>query len=307
MNAAADSALPVSTAYTQLPSWEWRDSQRFLSVRGRQRAAQPGCPTLHWLSGNGFCGGVYWPMLARLDARFGLITHDLAGHGESDRVRQFDGVARNVHRIRSALTERKPTAPLVAMGHSFGAALSLRMVAQMPEAFSALILLDPIILPRRYWLGSKLAAALRRNPMAQAARRRREAWPDAVGARDALEGRGIYKGWTDEALDAFIGHATFEEGDRRRLCCDPELEAQIFENPLYLWRDIPRLQVPTLLLYGEGSYFFMAPSAQRCAAMQPRLRAEGLPGGHCFMQEDPDTTAARINDWLSEIGLSPGR
>jgi len=305
MNAAADGLATRVSGYTQLDAWQWRDTARFVTVRGRQRRSEPGFPTVHWLSGNGFCGGVYWPMLSALDRRFGLITHDLAGHGESDRVRRFDGVGQNIRRVRSALVERAPRAPLVAMGHSFGAALSLRLVAQMPEAFSALVLLDPIILPRRYWLGSKFAAALHCNPMAQAARRRREAWPDADAARAALEGRGIYKGWTDEALDAFIAHATLEDGDRRRLCCDPELEAQIFENPLYLWRDIPRLQVPTLFLYGEDSYFFMQPSARRAAAMQPRLRAEALPGGHCFMQQDPDTTAAHVTEWLTEIGLSP--
>ena len=307
MNAPSGSTLESVGSYLQLSAWEWRDSLRYVSVRGRRRAAQTGFPTLHWLSGNGFCGGVYWPMLSRLDPRLGLITHDLAGHGESDRARQFDGVSRTVHRIRSALRERAPSAPLVAIGHSFGAALSLRLVAQMPAAFSALILLDPIILPHRYWLGSKLAAALHRNPMAKAARRRREAWPDAAAARDGLEGRGIYKDWTDEALDAFIAHATCEDGDRRRLCCDPELEAQIFENPLYLWSDIPRLQVPTLFLYGEQSYFFMAPSARRAARLQPRLQAQALPGGHCFMQEDPDTSAGSIDDWLTHIGLIPSR
>lgn len=305
MNAPANGVATGVSGYTQLEPWQWRDSARYVTVRGRQRRARPGYPTLHWLSGNGFCGGVYWPMLSGLDSRFGLITHDLAGHGESDRVRRFDGVSRNVHRARSGLVERAPQAPLVAMGHSFGAALSLRMVAQMPEAFSALILLDPIILPRRYWLGSKFAAALNRNPMAQAARRRREAWSDAEAARAALEGRGIYKGWTDEALDAFIAHATFDDGDRRRLCCDPELEAQIFENPLYLWRDIPQLKVPTLFLYGEESYFFMGPSGQRASRMQPRLRAEALPGGHCFMQQAPSITSDRVNEWLADIGLSP--
>ncbi|MCI5061693.1 MAG: alpha/beta hydrolase, partial [Algiphilus sp.] len=127
MNAPSGSTLESVGSYLQLSAWEWRDSLRYVSVRGRRRAAQTGFPTLHWLSGNGFCGGVYWPMLSRLDPRLGLITHDLAGHGESDRARQFDGVSRTVHRIRSALRERAPSAPLVAIGHSFGAALSLRL------------------------------------------------------------------------------------------------------------------------------------------------------------------------------------
>lgn len=294
----ADSSLPVD--YCALPAWQWTDSDG-VAVRGRRREAAPGAATLHWLSGNGFCGGVYWPFLSRLDARLGLITHDLAGHGESDRVEHFVGVPRTIERVRAALEQLAPPKPRVAIGHSFGAALSLRSVARGLIDCDALVLLDPIILPTRYWLATKLSGKLGRNPMAQAARRRRAVWEGADAAREHLRERGIYKGWRDEALDAFISHATRDTAEGRALVCAPELEAQIFENPLYLWRDIPKLPVPTLYVYGEESYFFLAPSARRVQKRHAQTTVQALPGGHCFMLEDPEASAQLVGDWLGKV------
>ena len=120
-------------------------------------------------------------------------------------------------------------------------------------------------------------------------------------ARERLRDRGIYKGWRDEALDAFISHATCDTAEGRALVCAPELEAQIFENPLYLWRDIPKLDVPTLYVYGEKSYFFLAPSARRVRKRHAQTTVQALPGGHCFMLEDPESSAQFVSDWLGEV------
>lgn len=286
--------------YRELAAWQWTDSDG-ITIRGRRREAADGAATLHWLSGNGFCGGVYWPFLRQLDARFGLITHDMAGHGEADPVEQFVGVSRTVERVRAGFEQLAPSKPRVAIGHSFGAALSLRSVARGLIDCDALVLLDPIILPTRYWLATKASGKLRRNPMAQAARRRRAVWESADAARERLRDRGIYKGWRDEALDAFISHATCDTAEGRALVCAPELEAQIFENPLYLWRDIPKLDVPTLYVYGEKSYFFLAPSARRVRKRHAQTTVQALPGGHCFMLEDPESSAQFVSDWLGEV------
>lgn len=294
----ADSS--VISDYRELAAWQWTDADG-VTIRGRQREAADGAATLHWLSGNGFCGGVYWPFLRQLDARFGLITHDMAGHGESDPVEDFVGVSQTVERVQAGFEQLAPPKPRVAIGHSFGAALSLRSVARGIIDCDALVLLDPIILPTRYWLATKASGRLGRNPMAQAARRRRAQWESAAAVRERLRDRGIYKGWRDEALEAFISHATRDTADGRALVCAPELEAQIFENPLYLWRDIPKLGVPTLMLYGAESYFFMAPSARRFQKLCPTMTAQALPGGHCFMLQHPEAAAEAVGDWLRGV------
>lgn len=292
-------AMDAVDRYRLLPQWSWR-GRRGEILRGRHRRAPAGEPTIHWLSGNGFSAGVYWPFLRRLPEHWGLLTHDIEGHGESDPAGRFVGVRRTVERARHVLSQRAPGRPRIAMGHSFGAALSLRLAARWPEAFDLLVLLDPIIMPRRYWFGVKAAAMVGRLPFAEASRRRRERWNSRAEARAHLDGRGIYAGWEDEAMDAFIAYAMRDDGDGCRLACAPEVEAQIFENPLFLWRDLRRLQVPTLLLHGRDSYFFIAPAATRAAALQPSLRAHSVPGGHCFMQQHPADTAETVTRWIRE-------
>src|SRR3546814_12329021 len=79
------------------------------------------------------------------------------------------------------------------MGHSYGAALTVRAAAENPHLFRALVLLDPILLPTSLWLGTRLLARLGRNPMSRAARRRRDRWQSRVEAWTRQHDRGIYR------------------------------------------------------------------------------------------------------------------
>ena len=58
---AAD--LAVASRYTDGAPWQAQHADG-LTVRGRQ--FETGVVQAHFMSGNGFCGGVYWPFLQRL-------------------------------------------------------------------------------------------------------------------------------------------------------------------------------------------------------------------------------------------------
>lgn len=257
---------------------------------------------MHFLHGNGFSGGVYWPFLRELLTDGPVITHDLEGHGESDRPTAFSGGGALIRRVPQVMDDiGLPQTGVVGMGHSFGGALTLKLADRQPERYRALVLLDPILLPKRYWWGSKLASWLGRNPMSNGARRRRAVWSDRATVRSKLAGRGIYRGWTDEALDHFIDHATRDAPEGRTLNCPTWLEATIFENPFYPWPAVARLRLPTLLLYGRDSYPFFPATVRRVARLAPQVVVQALPGGHCFMQEDPSATANAIRAFLKTV------
>ncbi|SEQ03600.1 Pimeloyl-ACP methyl ester carboxylesterase [Solimonas aquatica] len=267
-------------------------------LRGRRRDGAG--PLLHFLHGNGLCGGVYWPMLRRL-GEHGLFCHDYEGHGASERPAQFSGTRALIRRIPQIIDEQIGAQPLIGIGHSFGGALSLRVAAAHPQRFRALVLLDPILLPPSAYFGLRLAATLRLNPMSRAARRRRAHWPTREAAYRHLHQRGIYRGWSDEAFAAFIEYAMREAADGGcELSCPGALEGAIFDHPVYPWRALPKLRCPTLILYGQDSYGFMAGAMRRAAHSNPLLQVEALPGGHCFMLEDPETSAARIRAFLAQ-------
>jgi pimeloyl-ACP methyl ester carboxylesterase len=279
--------------------WEFPAADGRL-LRGR-RADGRGA-TLHFLSGNGFCGGVYWPFLRRFLPARGLLVHDLEGQGESDAPPHYAGHRETLRRVRAVVDAQQLQRPLVGMGHSFGAALTLRCAAENPGLFRALVLLDPILFPPATWLGVRLLSLLHRHPFADAARRRRDRWPSRAAAMERLRGRGIYQGWSEESLASFAAHALADDGAEAVLRCPRELEAQIYERPVYPWPALRRVDCPILFLRGAGSYPFFA-AAEGCARRaNPRVQVEHLPGGHCFMQEDPVAAHAAVVRFLDAHG-----
>lgn len=284
--------------YRELTRWESRAAGGGPTLRGRRTDGTHGI--VHFLPGNGFCGGVYWPFLKRLQPDYGLFLHDIEGHGESDAPAHFSGIGAVARRVPLVAREQglAPGA-LIGMGHSFGAALTLKVAADNPGLFKALVLLDPIVAPTSGWLAIRALAALGLHPMTRVARRRRRAWPSRQDALDHLRGRGIYKGWTEEALECFVDHAMKDEGGRRVLRCPPALEAEIYGRPVYPWPSFRNVTVPILFLYGAGSYDFFPIAARLARRTNPAVEVKTVPGHHCFMLEDPAEAHAAVAEFLS--------
>ncbi|MCC5858828.1 MAG: alpha/beta hydrolase [Ectothiorhodospiraceae bacterium] len=79
------------------------------------------------------------------------------------------------------------------------------------------------------------------------------------------------------------------------LTCRTRREAETFGTfPRRLWRSLARVRTPTVVLYGAQSYIFVTGSATRFAAVNGRVKADAVAGGHCFMLEPPDATARRV-------------
>ena len=287
-------ALP--RAYDELARWESRAGGGPV-LRGRRAGGARG--PVHFLPGNGFCGGVYWPFLKRLLPGYGLFLHDIEGHGESDAPAHFSGIGSVARRVPLVAKEQGVAgAPLVGMGHSFGAALTLKVAADNPGLFKALVLLDPIVVPTPAWLGIRALSALGLHPMMRAALRRRREWAGRQDAVDHLRGRGIYKGWTEEALGCFVDHAMRDEDGKRVLRCPPELEAEIYGRPVYPWPSFRNITVPILFLYGAGSYDFFPIAARLARRSNPAVEVKTVPGHHCFMLQDPADAHDAVAEFL---------
>lgn len=256
---------------------------------------------LHFVHGNGFCGGVYWPLLQELVPEYGLFCHDIEAHGQSDAPARFSGTRAIRQRFMPVIAEQQlPTGQLIGMGHSYGAAQTLCAAAENPQLFRALVLLDPILLPPLHFAGTRLLAAAGRNPPSRGARRRRDRWDSRQRAWERLHDRGIYHGWRDDAFDCFIEYATRDdESGQRVLSCPKWMEAEIFDHPTYPWRALPRVQCPMLIVFGDNSYPFLKGAERRVRERHASADVRTQAGGHCFMLEDPVTTAETIRDFLS--------
>ena len=192
----------------------------------------------------------------------------------------------------------------VAAGHSFGGVLTALIAGEHRGLFERVVLLDPVLFSPTMLMGmslGELTGVIRHTPLARQARGRRDHWASRDEARANLTGRGTYKGWADEAMDAFLTHALADADDGVRLKCQPSREAEIFSSgPDRLWSVLGRVRTPVLMLHAQHTFPFVGEAAQRWRNINDAVETREVPGGHCFMQEDPAHAAEQVRGFLSE-------
>lgn len=288
----------------QLTPWQHTTPEGF-TLRG-WHSRPSGKPLLHFLHGNGFCGRVYEPMLQHLAADLDLWLCDIQGHGDSDHGGAFLGWNRNAQLALEAFRacgQAFQGVPHHAAGHSFGGVLTALMLGEHPSAFQRAALLDPVLFTPAMILGlsmAELTGTAKLTPMARSALRRRKHWPSREEAFASLRGRGAYKGWADEALQAFVDHALRDSpGGGVELKCRRSREADIFSSaPERLWATLGRVRTPTLVLHARHTFPFVSESVARWQLVNDAVEARQVEGGHCFMQERPQEAAALVRGHL---------
>ncbi|MBJ9973870.1 alpha/beta hydrolase [Pseudomonas sp. S75] len=287
----------------QLIPWSHDCSDNF-TLRG-WHSEPSGRPLLHFLHGNGFCGLAYEPLLMRLGEHFDLWLSDAQGHGDSDHGGPFRGWDRSAELAVEAFQAGRSVfgeVPRYAVGHSFGGVLTSLILARHPALFERAVLLDPVLFSPAMLTVMAVSRVLglhRRHGLARKAATRRSQWPDRDTAVSSLQERGIFRGWSEASLQAYVAHAIGDCGDKVVLKCRPNREVEVFSSrPTHLWPDLQRIEAPTLILHGEQSYPFVVRSAQRLARLNPSVTEQPVAGGHCFMQQDPVSAAQAIELFL---------
>ena len=266
-------------------------------------------PVLHFIHGTGFCGLTYWPFLSHFANDFDLFLHDVQGHGESQSHQRFVGWNKSADNALALMDAKAPyfkKRPVIGLAHSFGAAVTMLMASRVPGRFDGLILMEPVLFSAKQLRLMGLLRMFRligQNPMARKARRRTQTWSNRTAAWDYLHQRGIFRGWDDASLAAYIDHALAQDEDGRlSLKCPAWLESQLFSTyPAGLWRHVKALKVPTILIRGDRGYSTLMENATRAADLNPNIQVRTIRGGHCFMQEAPTEAAATVNGLLEHL------
>lgn len=194
-------------------------------------------PHILFLHATGMCAAVYADLLAPLAARYRITAIDARGHGhtrlpvtETEIPADWRLYARDLVHVIATLGN----GPLLLAGHSFGATVCFEVAIATPGLASAVLLLDPAFIP---FADAPAYRALRDsggdppNIMAERAARRSGHFPSRPAARAAWAGRGVFAGWPDAALDAYVAHGMVEDADGSvRLACTPMWEATSFRG-----------------------------------------------------------------------------
>lgn len=265
-------------------------------------------PLLVLCHATGFCGGMYEPIARHLIDRFHCIGLDFRGHGRSERPdgvsMAWTGMAEDLLAvIDHVLAARGDAAgtPVLAVGHSMGgAAIALAALAR-PGSIASAWALEPILFPTPEDLDVETGQPIDGSPLVAGARRRRPEFESRQAAFDRYGSRPPFSEIDAEVLRAYVDYGFRDLPDGTvRLRCEPETEAQVFENSFSgAFERLEEIRFPFLVAAsGDG----MAPALITEAVVEQNERFQRFEYPdltHFAPFEDPTRIAADIIEWFA--------
>lgn len=259
-------------------------------------------PRLHFAHATGMHAGVYARLLAPLADRFRITASDARGHGRTagpaappppDRL-EWESFAADLLAIIDAVD---PHTPWLLAGHSLGGSVSLLASAEAPHRIAGLVLVDPPFIPFAMARAAIAAGLTVPNPMADQAARRRADFADAGTARAAWAGRGVFAGWDDADLDAYVADGLVPTDTGVTLACTPATEAATFRGvSLRIEPALAALERPFALVAGENGSTVPPREFGKLAAHPACRSAARIPQtSHFVALERPDAIHAAVD------------
>lgn len=282
---------------TDRPSWtadgrDWpnRAASRFLRAGGLDwhvQVAGQG-PVVLLLHGTAAATHSWREILPRLAEHATVVAPDLPGHGFTGMPGDIGLSLPGMARLVESLLDTLGLAPDIAVGHSAGAAVALRMVLDGRIAPRSVVSLNGALTP----LGEEHAAFFTR------------------AARMLVGLPFVPRLFAWRAADRAVAERLLRDTGSRIDARGVDLYARLFRRAGHLsgalrmmanWdlrpllRDLPRLHSDLLLVVGENDRTIPASKARRIAALVPQARIETLPGlGHLAHEERPELASALL-------------
>jgi pimeloyl-ACP methyl ester carboxylesterase len=263
---------------------------------------------LHFLHANGYPFYCYEPLLDLLQKEyhvFGMLLRPLWEDAKPEAVKDWQIFSDDLLHF---LTDYNVN-PVIGVGHSIGATVTLRAALRDPGKFRALVLIEPVLFPlgrmiawnfiRATGLGSRL------HPMISSALKRRRTFDDLDLVFRGYRNRDVFRYMSDENLRIYIEGITRSSANGGyELVFSPEWEARIYFTGLRdfdIWRDLPKLEVPTLFIRAAETDTFWEEAANLIKRKQPKARIETLEKStHLLPLEHPKEVFAIIESFLNE-------
>lgn len=222
----------------------------FIEVNGakiaywEQPGAEPAIVLCHATSFHGRC----WDRVTARIAGQRSIAMDLRGHGLS--AKPAPPIPwRDFGMDVAALCRQLGLRGAIGVGHSMGGHSVTLAAALAPEAFSRLILLDPVIVPEAAYTG----------PVAEPhfARKRRNRWPSWQEMLERFRTRSPFDRWDEKVLRDYCeyGLLVAPDSDGFVLACSPEVEGAIYEysraRESNIYPEIATIRIPVTILRSE--------------------------------------------------------
>lgn len=250
--------------------------------------------TIHFAHANGFPAQSYADLLDRLKPHHKVIHKDVLAHDPNFPVtRGWKNSADEVIEFIEANADQ----PVIGLGHSFGATISLIAAVKRPELFRSLVLMDPVIVVG--FVPTQVGRLLRRlnllgkfTPAEKTAVRKRH-WVSKEEAAEYFKQKALFRNFTEESIRKYVEHGLVEYSNGFELKFDVSTEVQIYRSiPLDL-DQLPPVSMPGKIIRGTTTDVSRSSFVRRLSKKH-RFEIEEIGGGHMFPFESPAKVAQAI-------------
>jgi pimeloyl-ACP methyl ester carboxylesterase len=268
---------------------------------------------LTFLHANGYPPGCYTPLLRALATQehtLAMLMRPLWPGSPPEAISSWHVLSDDFLRFLSGRGLRK----VIAIGHSLGAIVALRAALAAPDRFTALVLLDPVLMSKgriRAWrLLRTLGVGHRLHAKIRGAYGRRRAFPDLEQAFQGYRRHAVFRHLSDAGLRALIdGLTTPAEGGGYRLIYSPEWEARVYYTGVWndwdLWNGLPALNVPALIVRGAYSDTFEDVTSRAVRSVNTRIRTHTVANAsHLVPLEQPSEVYQVVQRFLEDAAES---
>ena len=246
---------------------------------------------IHFFHANGFPTETYRDLLNNLEGEVESPI-SILGKGISSVEEGYDNFVDEVIEHAS-----KTKGKGVAIGHSFGATLSLLAEARQPGLFKTIILLDPPIFSRTKRIIISILRRLRLEYLVNPAKKsmkRKESFTSRKEALEYFSTKGLFKEIPKSTIELYVNHGLEEVEGEYRLVIPRERETDIFLNfPTKLPNEISRIQGN--LIYANKVRLLDDADLKWWNKAMPKIFRSPFNGSHMFPFEKPKELAGFIN------------
>ena len=267
--------------------------------------------TIMFSGANGFPVGTYESFLSQFEKDYFVQAVDcratIKDIGPPSRSFGFAEFADDLINAIESLGNQ----PVIAMGHSFGAHVSLIASIKRPDLFKQLILIEPASLPNA-WIDliyRKLPKAIvhRILPMVKQTLERQAIWGSRREFIERYAKHRTFSKMTNQTHQAYAKYGLVKRNDNKfELVFDPRWEAHIFRRVEYIWNNLKKTTVPCLFIKAEKSNLY---SSQLFNNENKKLGVtfsgiEVKDTFHLMPLEHPAVCYKEVSKWLSQSPLT---
>jgi pimeloyl-ACP methyl ester carboxylesterase len=253
-------------------------------------------PKIHFSHANGLPASTYsylFEMLENTDICF----VEKMGHGDYP----FNGNWHNCADELIASIEQHSSEPVIGVGHSFGAVVTLIAASKRPELFKKVILLDPVLFSKRKRFVIGLFRAIGLGDLLGPTRRtlvRRSQFDNEQQAAEYFSPKTLFKNFHPRCFNDYIKHGLKPTDKGLELAISPAIEADVFRTAL--------TKVPTnldkvngVVIYGDKSKVFERSDRRWWKKNLPNFELVAFSGEHLFPLEAPQEVARILNPYIA--------